>query len=245
MIASAAVTAVVLAAGRGQRMASDRPKLLLPIAGRPLLAFSVEAFAACPEVDEIVLVTPADEPLAAAIECAVCRHVPAAEIRFVPGGATRRASSLAGVRAATGAIVLVHDGARPCVTTHLVTRVIEGTRMAGACVPVVTPHDTLRIVEGGLLAAGSAVRGRDRVAVQTPQGFVRERIVDALAVADEDLPDDAEALLRRGESVSMIEGERENVKLTMREDLSLIAAILSARRAGAAAPGFDPSSAPR
>jgi 2-C-methyl-D-erythritol 4-phosphate cytidylyltransferase len=101
--------------------------------------------------------------------------------------------------------------------------------------------DTLRTVRGGTLVAGSTTRRADLVGIQTPQGFRRESLLAALKEAGEELPDDAEALLRRGLPVAVVEGDRGNVKLTTAADLALLAAVLLGREEGSClAGGFDP-----
>ena len=113
-------SAVILAAGRGERMQSGVRKAFLGLAGRPLFAHSVEVFALVPRVAEIIVVVPPDDLDVARSAVALI----AAGVRFEVGGATRRESSLAGIRVATREIVLIHDGCRPFVSQALIDRVI-------------------------------------------------------------------------------------------------------------------------
>jgi 2-C-methyl-D-erythritol 4-phosphate cytidylyltransferase len=233
-------SAVVLAAGRGTRLGTGRSKALHPLLGHPLLWYSLRAFSASGCIDEIVVVT-RPEDLSAVRE--LTRTHPSAVC--VLGGDTRRASSHAGVAAASGTIVLIHDAARAGVTPELIRRVHDGVRRHGACVPVVALHDTLRAVQDGVLQAGTT-RGRDLRGMQTPQGFERRRILTALEGSGETLVDDAEALLRAGETVAVVEGDPANIKLTTPADLALMTAILEAAlRATGPTDRFEPVDAAR
>ncbi len=221
------VTAVIVAAGRGTRMGGAANKVLLPLAGLPILAHVLAAFADAPRISEIVLVAREGE------EEDVTSLLPArarTRTRIVRGGAERRDSSLFGVRAASGDLVLIHDAARPLVSRELIDRVIDGTIAHGACVPVVPVVDTVRRVgPAGLLP--DVIERFGLVAIQTPQGFRTEVILRGLAeTTGLTLPDDAAAVLACGLPVSVVDGERENLKVTTASDLALAEAFLAQRR---------------
>lgn len=146
-------------------------------------------------------------------------------IRVVTGGRRRRDSSLAGVEAAEGEIVLIHDAARPLVSAELIGRVLAATERHGAAVPVLSVVDTLRYVEDGFLRPEVVPRA-GLVAMQTPQGFRRDLLLPALRACDEDLPDDAAALLSRGIPVAAVPGDPRNIKITYPEDLALASLLL-------------------
>ncbi len=209
-------SAVIVAAGRGARMRSDTRKALLDLSGRPLFVHAVEAFSRVSRIAEIVVVVHPDDLDAARTAVATSED---RDARFVPGGATRRESSLAGVRAATGDTVLIHDGCRPFVTPALIDRVLDGVERHGAVVPVVPSTETLylRDVSGRRL---SEVVNRASIArAQTPQGFRRPLILRCLEAADPAVTDDASAVLAQGEPVFTVEGEAANLKVTHPEDL--------------------------
>lgn len=234
------VCALIPAAGRGARFGSPENKVFADLLGRPLLAWTLEAFANCPTVDRVFLIAGADDTdrlrgIGEAFGGGKVRAV-------VPGGADRQASVEAGLRQAAGAeFVVIHDAARPCVTPELIEGVSLTGRIFGAATVAVPVGDTL--VRSGNADDGFArdTVSRDNVwAVQTPQVFQRELLVRAHRRAEEtNAPrgtDDAglvQSLL--GEPVHLFPGSPENLKVTRPEDLALAEAVL-ARRQPAAVP---------
>lgn len=220
------VSAIILAAGLGERMGSEHNKILLDICGRPLLLHSVRAFGQVSAIGEIVIVVRAGE------EAAVRAALEGFDrpIRFVQGGEVRRDSSLFGVRAARGEHVLIHDGARPFATSALIERVIEATARHGAAIPVLPVADTLHVRSD----AATLVRTLDRMSIvqaQTPQGFTRSLVLDALERAPENVTDDAAAVLALGHAVHCVDGDPRNLKVTRPEDVVMaesIARVLAA-----------------
>jgi len=213
-------SAVLVAAGRGVRMRSATRKGFLELAGRPLFVHAVETFAQVPRVAEIVLVVHRDDLDAA--RTAVAPIAPDALV--VAGGATRRDSSIAGVRAAHGDVVLIHDGCRPFASLELVERILDAAERHGAAVPVLPSIDTLyRIADAeGIEAPGIARDVVDRASigrVQTPQGFLRATILAALEAADPAITDDGSAVLAAGHPVVTVAGEPSNLKVTVPGDL--------------------------
>jgi 2-C-methyl-D-erythritol 4-phosphate cytidylyltransferase len=214
---------IILAAGRSERFGED--KIFAELQGLPVLLHSVRAFLAAEVVEEIVVVArPGTE-----FRVAMLLQGLDFPIRVVTGGRRRRDSSLAGVEAACGEFVLIHDAARPLVSPELIKRVLDSAETHGAAVPVLPMVDTLRYVENGFLKPEVLPRA-GLVAMQTPQGFRRDLLLPALEECDEDLPDDAAALLSRGIPVAVVPGDRRNLKLTYPEDLALAQLLLSPRR---------------
>ena len=222
------VSAILLAAGRGTRIGAGENKIYLDIKGKPLLAYTLRAFSESPLIDEIILVVAAGEearatPLLADLQT---------QVHIARGGRKRQDSSRAGVSAAKGKIVLIHDVARPFPSQALIARVITGVKARGACVPVLPTVDTLRYrnAEGFLLSQW--VERRGLLQMQTPQGFRREIIQQALAVSGPLFTDDAGAVLTMGVKVWTVPGERGNFKVTIKEDLALaeaFAGVLAAK----------------
>jgi len=214
---------IILAAGRSERFGED--KIFAELQGLPVLLHSVRAFLVAEVVEEIVVVArPGTE-----FRVAMLLQDLDFPIRVVTGGQRRRDSSLAGVEAACGEFVLIHDAARPLVSPELIKRVLVSAETYGAAVPVLPMVDTLRYVENGFLKPEVLPRA-GLVAMQTPQGFRRDLLLPALEECDEDLPDDAAALLSRGIPVAVVPGDRRNLKLTYPEDLALAQLFLSPRR---------------
>jgi len=215
------VSAILLAAGRGTRIGAGENKIYLEIKGEPLLSYTLRAFSESPLIGEIILVVAAGEEARATPLLVDLQK----KVHIVRGGRTRQDSSRAGVSAAKGEIVLIHDAARPFPCQTLIARVITGVKVRGACVPVLPTVDTLRYrnAEGFLLPQW--VERRDLLQMQTPQGFRREIIQQALAVSGSCFTDDAGAVLATGAKVWTVPGERGNFKVTTKEDLALAEAF--------------------
>ncbi len=212
-------TGIILAAGRSERFGQD--KIFAELQGLPVLVHSVRAFLRVKEVGEVVVVArPGTEFRAASL----LRDLDF-PVRVVTGGQRRRDSALAGVEAAQGEIVLVHDAARPLVSADLIKRVLSAAAEHGAAAPVVPVVDTLRYAENGFLRPEVLPRA-GLVAMQTPQGFRRELLLPALRACDTDLPDDAAALLSQGIPVATVPGDPRNIKITYPEDLVLAQLLL-------------------
>jgi 2-C-methyl-D-erythritol 4-phosphate cytidylyltransferase len=220
---SAGVWAVVAAAGRGERLAGGRPKAFAKLAGRPLLAESLERLERSEWVDAIVVVAPPDweEPSILLAEELGAGKVTAC----VPGGATRADSVRVGVAEVPddAAVVLVHDAARPLLPAQVIDRLLAalGEGWDGA-VPAVAVTDTLkRAVDGQVV---ETLDRSDLYAAQTPQAFVAatlRRALDEGAVGS-----DCAALVEStGGRVALVEGDARLLKVTTADDLALVEAL--------------------
>ncbi|MBX6378976.1 MAG: 2-C-methyl-D-erythritol 4-phosphate cytidylyltransferase, partial [Clostridia bacterium] len=216
---------------------AGRNKCFLPLAGRPLVVYSLEALEAA-GVSAVVVVVPAGEEAWSRRQLEL--HGLKRIVRVVPGGPRRQDSVRLGLQAlveAVGevALVVVHDGARPLVRPSLVDRVVVAARRWGAAVPGVPVVDTVKRVDGqGWVAATPARDGL--VAVQTPQAFRRELLEAAhvRAVAEGwECSDDAGLVERNGGGVRVVPGDVDNLKVTWPEDLEWAECLLQ-RRQGAA-----------
>ena len=219
-------TAVIVAAGRGERMGGPTSKVFLEIAGEPVLLHTSRAFLGRRLIEELIVVVSRGEVdrTRSMLEDASIAG------RVVVGGDERRDSVLAGLRMAVGEFVLIHDGARPFPSRSLIDRVLEGTREHGACVPVLPSIDTLRFVSESGFLEGTPL-DRSRIArMQTPQGFRTREILRAVETGPTGAPDDATALMASGLSVHTVQGEKANLKITVPEDLVLARAIASTRK---------------
>ena len=237
--------AIVVGAGRSTRMAGT-DKLAAEVAGRPLLAWTLQALAAAPEVERIVVVT-APERTA---EIASAGWLPGNVIDVVPGGERRQESVAAGfaafdARAGDAAddagVVLVHDAARPLVGTGLVGAVAAAVAEHGAAIPVVPVAETLKRLNGELV--GATVDRSGLGAAQTPQGVRRDLLREAYRRFPADGPDtftDEAALLEACSiPVHVVPGEPGNLKVTLPADLDRAALALAGRRATRTGIGHD------
>ncbi len=218
------VSGIILAAGVGTRFGAPEAKVWARLAGRPLLGHVIDAFARSGDVDELVVVVRAGDEhrLGDLPEVGVPLH-------GVHGGERRADSARAGLAAASGKYVLVHDGARPLVTPELIACVLQAAEDHGAAVPVVPVPDTVRYVEGAFLRP-TAVERDELVVIQTPQGFRRELLAEGYVLAARqgvDLPDDAAAVLLLGHPVAVVPGDPANVKVTRPQDLVLAERLLA------------------
>lgn len=225
--------AVVVAAGAGRRLAGSN-KALLPLAGRPMLAWSLAALRAAPSVGQIVVVmSPADDARLRAESGRDARGHGADLV--VPGGAERWESSRAGVQATDPALplALVHDAARPLIHADDVERVMAATRAHGAALLAEPLADTLK--QGD--AQGKVLRTLDRAGMwraQTPQAARRAELLAAFAgwnAAALGLPTDEAVMLEMaGRAPMLVPASAPNFKVTLPHDLLLAEALLAARR---------------
>jgi 2-C-methyl-D-erythritol 4-phosphate cytidylyltransferase/2-C-methyl-D-erythritol 2,4-cyclodiphosphate synthase len=219
------VAALIVAAGRGARASGEdgRPKQYRPVGGVPMLTRSIAAFAAHPDIDDILVVIHPDD--ARLYEAASKPH--ARRLRkAVPGGERRQDSVRAGLEALAGeapSSVLIHDAARPFVSPELIARVIGVLETHQGALPCLPVTDTLKWVARGQVV-GTAVRDQLWRA-QTPQGFRFDAILAAhRAAAKEslrDFTDDAGVAEWFGLDVALVEGSEHNRKLTTADDLKL------------------------
>lgn len=220
------VWAVIVAAGAGERLGLDRPKAFAPLAGRPLLAESVDRLDRCPWVDAIVIAAAPgwEEPTILLAEEVVASKV----VSCVTGGATRAESVRAAVNdvAEDALVVLVHDAARPLVTDEVVERLLQPLSEGyDGVVPVVPVPDTLKRVSGVVVV--ETVPRDDVVAAQTPQAFLAPALRRGL---DGDLAgatDCASLVERSGGRVAVIDGDPRLLKVTTRDDLAIVEALLA------------------
>ena len=220
------VWAVLAAAGRGERLGSDRPKAFARLGGRPLLAESLERLDGSDWVDRIVIAAPPDweEPSILVAEEIAATKVSSA----VTGGASRSES----VRRALAevpdeaAVVLVHDAARPLLVEEVVERVLAPLSEGwDGAVPVLPVADTVKRVEGDRVV--ETLPRDDIVAVQTPQAFLADVLRQALA-GDVSAATDCSSLVEAaGGRVKAVEGDSRLVKVTDPSDLALVESRLA------------------
>jgi 2-C-methyl-D-erythritol 4-phosphate cytidylyltransferase/2-C-methyl-D-erythritol 2,4-cyclodiphosphate synthase len=214
--------AIIVAAGRGTRAGGALPKQWQPLAGRPVLAHTLDAFLRHPGVGRVLLVLhPDDRALAAPLL--------GARVAAVAGGTSRAAS----VRAALEALaadapdaVLIHDGARPLVPAGVIDRVLAALAAGPAAAPALAVTDALWRGEGGRVAGIVPRDGLYRA--QTPQGFRFAAILAAHRAHGGEAADDVEVARAAGLDVAIVAGDEENLKITLPEDFARAGRLLGA-----------------
>lgn len=212
----AKVVALVVAAGRGRRFGGDLPKQYQDLAGRPVLRHTLAALAVNPQIDAVRAVIHPDD-LDLYREAATGLDL----LEPVFGGASRQDSVRLGLEslAALGCQqVLIHDGARPFADAGTIGRVLAALDVHPGAIPAVAVADTLKRGTDGLV--GATVERANLWRAQTPQGFRFADILSAhLAVAGEELTDDAAVAERAGLAVALVQGAEDNYKITTAADL--------------------------
>ncbi|HVF47495.1 MAG TPA: 2-C-methyl-D-erythritol 4-phosphate cytidylyltransferase [Pyrinomonadaceae bacterium] len=222
-------TAIIVAAGSGQRFAAARPKQFIDLLGKPLIIRTLERFDACAAIDSIILVLSDEgkkefQNIIRGDEMAKLRSV-------VTGGATRGESVRNGFDAIdpiAGDIVAVHDGARPLVSCDEITRTVNTAQGTGAACLVADVTDTIKETEDGYI-----LRTIDRRSLRralTPQAFRYEVLKRALERVDPAAPitDECYLVEKIGVKIALVEGSPRNIKITRPEDLILAEAIVRA-----------------
>ncbi len=219
--------ALIVAGGSGQRMGADRPKQFLLLRGEPVLLHTLRHFAEpALGVAQTVLVLPADQLATWQTLCA--EHAVEVSHLVVAGGATRWASVKAGLAAlppagARTALVAVHDGVRPLVTTAVIEATYQAATTHQAVAAAVSPKDSVRMVA----AAGSSPLDRRRLRLmQTPQTFDLDLLRRAYRLPELPTFTDDASVVDDLHPVQLVEGDYRNLKITTPEDLLLAEALL-------------------
>ncbi|WP_291417802.1 2-C-methyl-D-erythritol 4-phosphate cytidylyltransferase [Actinophytocola sp.] len=229
---------VVLAAGSGARMGADTNKVYLPLAGRRVVSWSLEAFSRVPEIGVLVLVARAEDRRL--VEWVLDRELDGVPVEVVNGGATRQESELRALRWLASRIddgavdtVLLHDAARPLVSPTLIADVLHAAREHGGAIPGLPAEDLVAVaVAGGVgeIVGEQSLEGAIRV--QTPQGFRAPALLDAYeqAAREQFLGTDTSSCMERYSSlpVRWVRGEQHNFKITYPHDLSVAEHFLAA-----------------
>ncbi len=223
------VTAIVLAAGKGSRMGHMTPKQYLPLMGKPMLFYSLNAFAES-EADAIVVVTGKGEEEFCRTQ--IIERYGIRKIECIIAGGTERYDSVyQGLLAAKGAdYVLIHDGARPLVSVEIINKAIKKVQELNACIVGMPVKDTIQLAAEDASIAETPPRSMLWVA-QTPQCFsyslVKSSYKKAQEANDTSLTDDAMVVRKYSNaSVYLIEGSYHNIKVTTPEDTTIAEALL-------------------
>jgi 2-C-methyl-D-erythritol 4-phosphate cytidylyltransferase len=223
--------ALIPAAGRGERLGPGAPKALRDIGGTPMLVHAVKAISSCPAVSIVIVAAPTDN--VDEVTALLGQQEFPSEVHVVAGGDTRVESV---ARALINLpddidVVLVHDAARPLVPEEVVASVVSAVRAGhDAVVPALPMTDTVKSVDGNDDVVATLDRSSLRN-IQTPQGFRREILQRAHAIADDEgITDDAGMVEALGITVHVVPGHEEALKVTRPFDVVVAEAILAKRR---------------
>jgi 2-C-methyl-D-erythritol 4-phosphate cytidylyltransferase len=222
--------AIIAAAGSGNRMASDRPKQFLQLAGKPIIFHTLKPFEECASIHEVIVVLPAEE--SAGFLSMAGKFGLRKLVKVVPGGTTRADSvkrGLLAIRSVTADVVAVHDGVRPFVTVEEIEKTIAAADKSGAAILVAPAVDTIKEVDNN-----TVVRTLERKQLRhalTPQCFrydVLRKAYENVDVTDASITDDSFLVEQLGQRVTIVEGSARNMKITTRRDLLVAEAYLKA-----------------
>ena len=221
-------TAIILAAGKSERIGGKVDKSFLSLGSKPVLAYSLAAFDSCSEIDSIVLVVRREQQIAAkgVVQMFGCRKVS----QIIAGGATRIASVRNGLNACDPdtKIVCIHDAARPCVAQSLISEVVNMAKNNDCGVAACQITDTLKLVKKNNIVSSTIDRSKIW-ATQTPQAFKFEllkKAYDAIRDNDETITDDASAVEALEVKVHLVQSTLPNIKITFAEDIKIAARLL-------------------
>ena len=238
---SSRVFAIITAAGSGQRCPGNRRKQLMPLHGKPLFLWCLEAFSQVERLSGMVLVGPADDHRALQ-EMKTTSATFTNVIAVVPGGNSRQGSVFNGLAALETAaeaddLILIHDGVRPLVTPVLINRIIDGHRPDTVVVPVTGAAETVKLLADANTISHTIPRQRIGLA-QTPQGVPFSLLWSIYQAGNEaswsQATDDASLVEHAcpGTTIRWVEGDRNNIKITFPTDLTLADALLPAEKPG-------------
>ena len=219
------VSAIIVAAGSGTRMKIPERKQLVEINDMPVIAHTLTAFENTDIIDEIVIVTKEEDIL---IMWDIAKAFNISKVtEIVKGGETRTDSVKNGINSAKGDIVAIHDGVRPCIKSIHIDATVKKAMETGAAALGCPVTDTLKRV-GKNSFITDTVNREDLWAIQTPQVFEKDLLLKAYNEGNtEGATDDCMLLESIGIKVTMVEGDRTKIKVTMQEDIDIVSSILS------------------
>lgn len=216
--------ALIVAGGKGSRMNNDIPKQFLLLKNKPVLYYTLKAFIDAYENIEIILVLP-EEHIGKGQEI-IDGYFHHSRIRITAGGRTRFHSVQNGLALINEeSIIFVHDGVRCLITSDLIKKCYETAVENGNAVPAVECGDSVRL----LTATGNKIIDRNKVRlIQTPQTFHSKILLPAYRIDYKDkFTDEASVVEAYGLTINLIEGEKNNIKITTPADLHLAGKLLS------------------
>lgn len=220
--------AVIVAGGKGLRMGNAVAKQFLPLAGKPVLYYTIKTFLDAYADMKLVLVLP-EEQLSYA-QMVLQAFPDRIDMTIVTGGETRFHSVQNGLKeVSAGAVVFVHDGVRPLVSAQLIRACYEQAVEKGSAIPAIPVADSMRMVEGN---SSSPVNREYMRSIQTPQTFRADILLPAFQQEYTNaFTDEATVVEAYGAQVYLIEGEKRNIKLTTPEDMMIAEIMLREKEA--------------
>ena len=215
------ISAIILAAGSSVRFGTEN-KLEVCLWGKSILHHTVNGFLNCGDVDEIIIVTKGDM-----VKNLGKKYAFSPRVKIIEGGSSRNQSSLIGTTAATGDIVLIHDGARPFVDDTMIIRCIDGAIKDGAVAAAVPATDTIKLCDDNGVVTNTTKRS-NTWRTQSPQTFQRTLLLDAyknVDPLDPTMTDDCMVVEAKGIPVRLVMGSDYNIKITTRADLTMAESI--------------------
>ena len=222
---------IIVAAGKSERMGKHVDKAFLSLGKKPVLAYSLEAFEQCSDIDAIILVVRKDRIAGAR---GMAQMFGYSKVRWIVAGGSRRQDSvLNGMEKLSDLngdvnVVAVHDGARPCVTPELIAETVRVAKRYGAGVAAAKVTDTIKLVERGYTVSQTVDRSK-LWSVQTPQAFKRSILEEALSLVVKrrmDVTDESAAVELVFKEVHLVPSDVPNIKITTPADLEVAAALL-------------------
>jgi len=219
-----------VAGGKSERMGMDIDKAFLSLGTKPVVVYSLFAFEKCRDIDEVVLVVRKDRVDSArqAVRMFGCNKVK----KVVAGGVLRQQSVINGMNELNEEenvdVVVVHDGARPCVTADLISQTIASAKQHGSGIAAVKITDTVKCVDKGMIISETVDRTKLWL-VQTPQAFKYSLLQKAFEFIEKKkikVTDEASAVELVSSGVRLVAASSSNIKITTPDDLTLAAALM-------------------
>lgn len=218
------ISAIILAGGKGKRMGAPVSKQFIEIKGKPIIYYTIKKFSENKKINNIVVVLPKDE--VDYFRENILEKYNLNVDNIVIGGRERQDSVYNGLKSLEDTntdIVLIHDGARPFISTRIIDEGIKFAKVYGACAPGVMPKDTIKVKNEKNFSVSTPDRGT-LVAIQTPQVFKFNEILECHEKIKNNnilVTDDTMVVEKCGYSVYLYDGEYTNIKITTLEDLIL------------------------
>lgn len=211
------ITAIIPAAGKGNRYSKTKNKLLDDLSGKPVLIRTLEVISSVEEITEIIV-------------CTSCKEVAEAAkgFKIAPGGQTRQESVYNGLKAAeVPDLVVIHDGARPLVTPEIISQCIQTAAQKGAAIAAVPTKDTIKRINPDTGKVAETLNRNELWNIQTPQAFLYKNILQTHHdFAGQDFTDDAALMEKSGFGVFVVQSCYKNIKITTQEDLATAKSLM-------------------